>query len=95
MFSQSGKQVPGTEKLSFSAIRLLWKWDKERIVWLTKPAVCTLRHPGVSKWANGVVIRKPGKDDYTLLKACRPILLLSCMGKVVEIVVAELRPQAV
>jgi len=37
-----------------------------------------------------VVIRKPGKDDYTQLKAYCFILLLSCMGKVVKKVVAEL-----
>jgi hypothetical protein len=32
----------------------------------------------------------PRKDDYTKLKAYRSISLLSCMGKVVEKVVAEL-----
>ena len=37
-----------------------------------------------------MVIRKPGKDDYTKLKAYRSISLLSCMGKVVENVAAEL-----
>jgi len=36
------------------------------------------------------VIRKPGKDDYTQLKAYRSILLLSCMRKAVEKVVAQL-----
>jgi len=48
------------------------------------------RHPAVWKRASGVVIRKPGKDDYTKLKAYRSISLLSCMGKVVEKVVAQL-----
>jgi len=37
-----------------------------------------------------VVIGKPGKDDYTQLKTYPSISLLSCMGKVVEKVVAEL-----
>ena len=57
---------------------------------LTKAAIRTGRHPAVWKLVSGVVIRKPGKDDYTQLKAYRSILLLSCMGKVVENVVAEL-----
>jgi len=48
------------------------------------------RQPPVWKWANGVVIRKPGNDDYTTLKAYRTITLLSCMGKVVGKVTAEL-----
>ena len=37
-----------------------------------------------------MVIRKPGKDDYTQLKDYRIISLLSCMGNVVEKVVTEL-----
>jgi len=40
-----------------------------------------------------VVIRKPGKDDYMKLKGYRTISLLSCMGKVVEKVVAEQLPE--
>jgi len=48
------------------------------------------RHASVWKRASGVVICKPGKDDYTQLKAYRYISLLSCIGIVVENVVAEL-----
>jgi len=40
--------------------------------------------------ASGVVIPKPGREDYTQLKVYRYISMLSCMGKVVEKVVAEL-----
>jgi len=36
------------------------------------------------------MIRTPGKDDCTKLKVYRTIWLLSCLGKVVEKVVAEL-----
>ena len=57
---------------------------------MTKAAIRTGRHPLVWKRASGVVICKPGKDDYTQLKANRSISLLSCMGKVVEKAVAEL-----
>jgi len=87
------KKAPGPDKLSFGAIRLLWMWDKERIVRVTRAAIRMGRHPAVWKRARGVVIRKPGKDDYTKLKAYRSILLLSCMGKVVEKVATELRSE--
>jgi len=90
LFSQSVKKAPGPDKLSFGAIRLLWNWGKERIVRLPKAAIRTGRHPAVWKRASGVVILKPGKDDYMQLKAYRSISLLSCMGKVVEKAVAEL-----
>jgi len=90
LFSQLVKKAPGPDKLSFGAIRLLWKWDKEKIMRLTRAAIRMGRHPAVWKRASGVVIRKPGKDDYTQLKAYCSILLLSCMGKVVKKVAAEL-----
>ena len=57
---------------------------------LTKAAISTGRHPAVWKRASGLVIRKPGKDDYTQLKSNPSISLLSCMGKVIENVVTEL-----
>ena len=41
-----------------------------------------------------MVIRKPGKDDCTKLKAYHSISLFSCRGNVVENVVAELLSEA-
>jgi hypothetical protein len=90
LYSQSVKKAPGPDKLSFGAVRLLWKWEKERIVDLAKATIRTGRDPAVWKQASGVVIRKPGKNNYTKLKAYRTISVLSCMGNVVAKVVAEL-----
>jgi hypothetical protein len=90
IFSQSVKKAPGLDKLSFCAIPLLWKLDQERTVRLTSVVICTRRHPAVLKWASSVVICKPGKDNYKKLNAYSSISLLSCMGKVVENVAAEL-----
>jgi len=90
LYSQSVKKAPGPDKLSFGAIRLLWKWDKERIVRLTRGAIRTGTHAAVWKRACGVVICMPGKDDDTKPKAYLSISLLSCMRKVVETVAAEL-----
>jgi hypothetical protein len=81
LFSQSVKKSPGPDKLSIGAIRLLWKWDKETIVRLMRAAIRTGRHPAIWKRACGVVITKPGQDDYTKLNAYRCISQLSCMGK--------------
>jgi hypothetical protein len=44
----------------------------------------------VWKRASRIVICKPRKDDYSKLKVYHSIPLLSCMGKVVKKVVAEL-----
>jgi hypothetical protein len=54
---------------------LLWRWDKERILRLTRAAIRMGRHPVVWKPASGVVIRNPGKDNYTKLKAYISIAL--------------------
>jgi len=84
------RTAPGPDKLSFGDVRLLWKWDNERIVELAKRAVSMGRHQAVWKRVSEIVVRKPGKDNYTNLKANRCISLLSCMRKVVEKVVADL-----
>jgi hypothetical protein len=88
--SQSVKEAPGPDKLSFGAVRLPWKCEKERIVDLAKATIHTGRHQAVWKGASVVVIRKPGKDDYTKFKVYHMTSLLSCMGNVVEMIVAEL-----
>ncbi len=36
-----------------------------------------------------VVLRKPGKDDYTVPKAYRPIALLNTIGKIMDAVIAK------
>jgi len=81
---QSVKKAPGTDKQLCGAICLLWKWDTERMVRLTRAAIRTAGHPAVWKRARSMVIRNPGKDDHTNLMASHSISLLSCMGKVVE-----------
>jgi hypothetical protein len=57
---------------------------------LTRVAIPSGRQPAVWKWASGVLIRKPGKDDYRMLMANHSISLLSCMGKVVTKVFTNL-----
>ena len=47
LHSQSVKKAPGPDKLSIGAVRLLWKWDKQRIVALAKATIDTGRHPAV------------------------------------------------
>lgn len=47
-------------------------------------------HPDRWKVARGVAIPKPGKDDYSVAKDYRVISLLSCLGEMVEKVVAIL-----
>src|ERR1700754_3011465 len=45
----------------------------------------------LSQWRHAKIIslKKPGKEDYMLAKAWRPISLLSTLGKILEAVVVE------
>lgn len=45
-------------------------------------------HPCLYKLANTLVLRKPGKEDYTEAKAYRPIALLETIGKALESIIA-------
>jgi len=72
LYSQSIKTAPGPEKLTFGAIRLLWKLDKQRIVGLMKVAICMGRHPGVWKLVSGAMIRKAAKDNIQIRRRIAP-----------------------
>jgi hypothetical protein len=88
--SQSVKQAPDPGKLSSGAKMQFWNWDKDRIVTLRRAAIYTGWHPAIWKWARLVVTRKPVKEDDTKPKAYYSISLFSCMGIVVEKVIAKL-----
>ena len=45
--------------------------------------------PKPFKQTNMVVLRKPGKPDYTITKAYRPIALEKTLGKVLESVMVD------
>jgi hypothetical protein len=90
IYHQSEGKAPGPDLLNFKAIRLLWNWNRERIVNITRQCVRLGYHPKVWKTAKGVVIRKINKPDYSQPKAYRVISLLNCLGKVVEKVITEL-----
>src|SRR5204863_9763860 len=45
--------------------------------------------PKPFKQTNMVVLRKPGKPDYTITKAYRPIALENTLGKVLESVMVD------
>jgi hypothetical protein len=46
-------------------------------------------HPQCWKRATGAILKKPSKPDYSLPKAYRVITLLSCLGKVIERIIAK------
>jgi len=84
LFDQSVRKAPGPDRLGFKAIRLLCEWDAPRIIAIVKMSFRLGIHPRAQKEARGVVKPKLNKPDYGVAKAYRVIMLLNCLGKVVE-----------
>jgi len=82
-------KAPGEDGLPVMVWRQIWPVVKERVLHLFQTSLQEGDIP--SQWRNAKIIplKKPGKGDYTLAKAWRPISLLSTLGKVLEAVVAE------
>ena len=88
LFEQSIKKAPGPDKLNFKALRLLWDWDKTRIIALISRCLNQGFHPKTWKKAKGILLKKPNKSDYSAPKSYRVISLLNCLGKVVKKITA-------
>ena len=88
--NQSVKKAPGPDRLTFRAIQLIWDRDSDKVVELIHACIRTGIHPQVWNTAKGVVLKKPGKPDYSNVNAYRVICLLNCLGKVLEKVVATM-----
>ena len=78
------KKAPGGDGLTADIVRRAAGIDPELLLSLLNKCLELSCFPEPWKEAVVVVLRKPGKDDYTLPKSYRPIGLLSVLGKVLE-----------
>jgi hypothetical protein len=46
-------------------------------------------HPTYWQQATTVIVPKPGKPNYSIPKAYRPVALLNCVGKILEKLIAN------
>ena len=82
--------APGDDRISAGIIKVFWQWDRQRITQLVRAYIRLGYHPKLWKTAKGVVIPKPGKPDYTKVRAYRVISLLDVISKLVERTAANL-----
>jgi len=82
--------APGDDRISADILKVFWQWDRQRITQLVRAYIRTGYHQKIWKTAKGVVIPKPGKPDYTKVRAYRVISLLDVIGKLVERTAAHL-----
>ncbi|ODM17236.1 hypothetical protein SI65_06911 [Aspergillus cristatus] len=67
----------------------LWKYIRKLITRIFTASIELGHHPRRWRRAKIVVLQKPGKPDYSIPGACRPISLLNTLGKLLEAVMAQ------
>ncbi|KAF7118717.1 hypothetical protein CNMCM5793_008337 [Aspergillus hiratsukae] len=81
--------APGEDGLPTLVWKHLWKFLNRFIAGIFTASVKLAYHPKRWRRAKIVVLRKPGKPDYSNPGAYRPISLLNTLGKLLEAVVAR------
>ncbi|OJT07610.1 hypothetical protein TRAPUB_1516, partial [Trametes pubescens] len=86
----SSRSAPGSDHLRWPYVAALVKHEAcgEILRQLFNACIEKAFWPAQFKEAVSVIIPKPKKDDYSRLKAYRPVVLLSCLGKLCEKVLA-------
>jgi hypothetical protein len=89
--SQSSKKLHSTGEDSLPTLvwKHLWKFLKQVITKIFTASVKLGHHPRRWRGAKIVVLRKPGKPDYSIPGAYRPISLLNTLGKLLEAAMAR------
>ncbi|KAF4944619.1 hypothetical protein FSARC_14621, partial [Fusarium sarcochroum] len=82
-------RAPGQDGLPAMAWKQLWPVAKEWLMHLFRTSLSEGRLPDQWRTAKIIPLEKPGKKDYKIAKAWRPISLLSTLGKILEAVVAD------
>jgi hypothetical protein len=81
--------APGEDDLPTLVWKQLWKYLKPFITEIFTASINLGHYPKRWRRAKIVVLRKPGKPDYAVPGAYRPISLLNTLGKLLESVMAR------
>jgi hypothetical protein len=84
----------GPDTVSYEVVKRLHQCRPDILPRLFSTLFDTSTHPEEWKTARCVVIPNPGKKSYTTAGSYRPISLLSCFGKVFEVIAARRLVQA-
>ena len=85
------KKAPGPDCVTGSIMKMAWGNNafKKQYTILLRACIDLGYHPIAWRTGTVVVLRKPGKKDYSDPKAYRPITLLKIPGKVLEKIVQK------
>lgn len=86
---QGSNKAPGSSQIPNLAIQLGEELLLPHLKSIFSACVSQSFHPRSFKSANTIVLKKPGKEDYRVPKAYRPIALLDTIGKVLKSIIAR------
>lgn len=78
------KKAPGPDGLTSDICTAAIRHGKKVFMAIVNRCLLMSHFPKLWKIAHVIILRKPGKEDYTQPKSYRPIGLLSILGKIVE-----------
>lgn len=82
-------KAPGDDGLPAMVWKQTWPVVKHHVLALFQKSLEEGTLPSQWRHAKIIPLKKPGKEDYTIAKAWRPISLLATLGKLLESVIAE------
>ena len=82
-------KAPGDDGLPAIVWKETWPAVKHHVLAIFRASLQEGTLPSQWQHAKIIPLKKPGKENYTIAKAWRPISLLATLGKVLESVVAE------
>jgi hypothetical protein len=91
----SSKKAPGPDEIANITLKKTFDIASQHLLALIQGSINISHFPTAFKSTTTVIIRKPGKPDYTKANAYRPIALENTLGKIIESVVTELLSHAV
>ena len=81
-------KAPGPDGIVNRALQIALPWIRQHFTRVFNQSLSLAYCPQHFRESTTVVLRKPGKDDYTVPKSYRPIALLNTMGKVMDAIIA-------
>ncbi|KAI3545670.1 zinc knuckle [Colletotrichum abscissum] len=82
-------KAPGPDGITNLALQVARPWITPHLVRIFNQSLRLGYCPQHFRKSTTVVLRKPGKDNYTVPKAYRPIALLNTVGKIMDAIIAR------
>jgi hypothetical protein len=81
-------KAPSPDQIPNRVLKAAEAWLTPQLHTLFNTTVRIRYHPKAWKEAITLALQKPNKEDYTIVRAYRPIALLNTIGKLLELIIS-------